>query len=869
MVEKIPDILGKRFRYVHDEGRVVDAVVQQSLGLHGGRSFIFVGLVDNTDEQVILKYPRPGEDVLKEYRIIREMRNTRAKDNLPSCWKTDIDGTTVLVMEMMAKNEQWQSLKNDGRIAPSEVVRGARQALFLLDCTHQKRIVNTDIKIENCFWCEGDRFVLLDWNEYAFFDRTIAKDEQERFDHLRRQNFLTILGFIYYMLIGVDLPNPIPIVESPEPEKWARSPYLLRKLIKELRSENGLLSFKELDLQLQSLENGLIKKERGDWATMLDQADQLISKEQISQEMLAEVKNILSLIFFAKAPEEIIERANLINDKIRDTKIHDDDALRTAEQEVIHLLEERRAEAAMRLGEKSMQDIHLPNSHKWKLAKLLSISKSIFDQIKAKEYLDPSDAKLVAAAINDVNGIAEISNHTIKQQLLALFEFFAECQEWVDSLFDLSESSYSKKIDKLNSFEQWMETKRGEEIAHPMTIQVVRSRIPDWDTHAMEQAIYVKQIAERRAALEDEFVRSVEKVMSQYGLSLEAAVDAVDDLVRNVPEEIAGTHKVEVIQNLQLQLRRKDWVLVLQMLKEEGSEVSSPLTKLYKEIINSQIKAWLANIEARKKYRPELDWLNKLFSLSKDDDLLNYDQSVAANIIEAYRRADRTDESSLLRCQELNIEPWMRSADDEALSADAFLKLVSLQQYKTEIEQAKSGFQSRIEGSASEIKQLIAVTENEKNKIEQLGEDLGNLEKVLNENINKLDSLSRARKRDMRNLISRIYEDYPKNLFEHPEWWQLLRSGRLGELEQRIAEYEKSSTDLDQAPIAEWKKRIELVKELDRFLQLEGTYKRKPDHLIEKEILLKMLVPVSIWRGAEEYHQKKHNEIYENFRSKK
>ena len=861
MGEKVPDIIGKSFQFKNDEEKLKKGIVQQSFGLHGGKSFIFYGVIDGTDERLIVKYPRSGEDVTEEFDILDRIRKTSEKEYVPGCWAIKIDKTPALAMELMPKSRQWQTLKIEQKITPVEIIKGLRQGIYLLDCAHKEGIINTDIKIENCFWFEGERFVLLDWNKFKKFPKFITGEKKEQFENLKRQNYLVLFNFAYYMLVGEDPLNPLPDLKSPEPQKWSCCPFTIRRLMIELRKKGNPLSFKELDLALGDLQRLLELKEKKNWNAILQEAESILQPGSLSISTTNEMENVISIVS-GNLPEEYKTRFAQIKQRMQDQITEYAQVLSGTEEEVLQMIAERRAEAALKTGEDALQKIPVTNNKKWNLSKIVSLSRVVYELVDESEYIAPSDAELIAASYKNPSGAKGISNSRVQKKINELYQLFDESDSWISEMNALVAESYEKKIEKVNEFESWFKDLSGKKIFHKSTLVILRSLIPDWDTGILKNAIEVKGRVERRLGMVQDFERSIENILIKCNGFSSDTIDSLDDVLKNASEDVINEPVYSIINTLQEFIKEQDWINALQTIKEKKNILNEELCRLYKRSLYSQINQWLVDISSRVKYKKDLfmlQLLSKIIDASEQNDaFLKIDQSML-RVLDIYNSADRNDENSLRECKKENIEPWMDSPADEVLSVDLFQRLLHLKEYQSDIEKAHESFISEIKSSQASIKELKEKAETEKDQVVELKRDLDEFNQIVNTSDEEIGKLSKDRKRKIHRLFQSINKEFPSDLHEKPEWWELLMEGSILTLERNIKDYQLSSVDREQVSLKEWETRIQLVKDLSDFQMLLQSYKKVPDYLQEKEALFKILIPGVIWEAARAYMKENNN----------
>ena len=849
MIDQIPDIVGKKFQYKDDLDRDVHAVVMQSFGLHGGKSYIFHGMIEGSDEKIIIKYPRAGEKAEEEYGALDKIKKTDAKGNVPSCWLASIDDKKVLVMELLPKSRQWQTLKFEKTIKPSEVINGLSQAISLTRMSHKQGIINTDLKIENCFWLEGGRFVLLDWNKYIKISHHVDDEQKDQYENLKRQNYRILVNFAYYMLCGENVINPLPDIHSSEPESWQRCPYVIRKIMHELQDNTKPYSYEEIILELDSLQNLLKLKEDGDFERIIEEAEKDLQTGVFTITILNEVENILSLLP-EKLPNQLVERRQIIKQRMRDETAQKEQVLQNTEQEIIAMLADRRAEAALKTAEAAVQNILLTNDKKWNLVKILSLSKVMYDMIDGSVYITNHDAEILSHSLENPMRVKQIEDSHVKKRVEELCKVFEEADEWIHKMGSAIESNYEGVLKLRADFKDWWGDIQAQKIMHDEARVIFLSLIPDWDYRILENSIHIREKRKGQNEMVEKFIKSLENALIQDPSN---AMRNIDEILGNADDEMMIEPIYEVVNYLQDDIRAQNWVRALQRIAEKQIILGNELTRLYKKHISTQLDNWLRSIEGRLKFRKELLSLTQIMKFIEPDSSSYQLVEKFQDHINVFMNADRESRDSLEACIRMQIEPWMETSDDDILSVDSFLRLLNIRDYKKTLDECRSGFKEQLALSPEIIKEIREKAESEEHEVAELQRQFNEMNRVIEDSEQAMNKITSEGKRKIQDLFARINKEYPNSLRENPYWWNLLVDGKLDELENEIREYRQSSTDTELIAMNEWEDRLKQVKELSEFQLLLQNLKKKPDFIIEHEALLRIIFPNMMWEAAKNY----------------
>ena len=847
MNEKIPDILGKQISFTDDLGKRKYATIQQSFGLHGGKSFIFLALRDEKPEQLIVKYPKPGDSITDEFEILEKIHATDFAENLPKCWISDLNGIPILVMEFLQKSRQWQTLKLEQQITNVEILKSLLQAIKLIDISHKSGIINTDLKIENCYWMEGDRFVLLDWNKFEKISRNPDKVEKEKIENLKRQNYIDILYFAYYMLTGEKPTNPLPELNCPEPQAWRNSPYVIRRTIHDLK-KGELLSINELESRFGILLDLLEKVEKKDWQALILEAESSIHNGEISLSHSMKIEDILSVLP-SDLPEDYKNQILEIRDRLNDKKRSQTQLIRIAEQEMVEFIRDRKPSAAMKTGEQAIQRINLPDNKKWRIVKILSIAKCMNDSIGESIYVNQEDAKIIADSIDKPQLSSRLSDGEFSERIDKTLKILTTCDSWIMKLIETKGDDYSELLKNYQELHEWIE-KAIEIKKYPDEFHsIFYSNFPNWDLDDLRTCEVSKTRIKRQAAMQNEFLDEINTHLIRAGFNGYPA-DEITNILINAPDEVHQTSYFSCMGEINGLIESQNWIDLLILIGEKKKILGIELTNNLVRAIKSSIDAWLLGKTDTKLYAPELLIISQVIEISKKNGLDLSGKNFFEEKIKAYLNVRMDDSVSLKKCEELGLEPWMKNSSELDFSVENLLTLNEKKEYQKNLDSLRGYFSGINEKNENNVIKIREMADEEERKVKELYDQCEKTAQLVENTQEKINNLSKESESEIKKSLDKIYKGFVSERTENPEWWEMFLSGNLIRLESEIRSRRNTSSKVDIAKLDEWTFRIRLVRDLTEIIRIVNNTKKPSSELMGKEALLKIVIPEMYWDVA-------------------
>jgi hypothetical protein len=677
-----PNKIGSRVSYQWSSGsgdtpnEAATAILTEYLS-GGTTAWVFKGKVEgDTEDTVVVKLSKPGENHSKEWEALSVLRKTAAGRNVPRAGLgTLLAGETVVVMEYLPPGRQWLNLRNEDRLSEAQLYEAARQAAALLAEAQKAGFVNLDIKHEVYYWLSEGRTVHRDWNRLEWRrGHTSEGDSNKGFRQARIEAVKSLLKLVFLTLTGQHVPFPPPSLGASKPEAWMNAPWVLQRAILDAWSEDGL-SESEAETRFAILTSAA----RHEWNALLDRAESWI--ESSAEDLRAAVNQVRDVVWVLSEDTTLgevdLERLDRLEKWLEDSTGHSQ--VEAACKRVIGLIKSLDFVGASDIAQNSIQKLPVPLKRCWPLAVWHAVATECARLVDAGVLIQPEP--LIDSFLKDTEApLHLLGNDAVIQAFVRLREQIQESEK----VRALAQGAY-RAASAQSRLEKFMIVReRLEVISLPEpALKVLRARLPTgWDDFPA---------LEMEAAAETRYVESAEKIAQACNLLEHANRDTrlgefVQEVQRIVNEPAGNVAARADMAVLTIQRANRfaiagQWRIALDLLP---APAISGLVARYRERLLQEIQYWLESLDHRIIYAPDLEQIMRLKEWWQENipaeanELFNRLNSRLVIALDA--RQNRYNHHALSKCHDAKVEPWMLSGEGTAQSVEFFLRVLDFEE---------------------------------------------------------------------------------------------------------------------------------------------------------------------------------------------
>ena len=715
----------------------------------GRKSFTY--RAENSEQKkYIIKLPKPGYDCNEELEVLSIIaKYPEVAKNIPEYFSGEMQvrypghesrgEIKFIALEYLENENQWESLKSSEQFQQREIIEASIQAAKLFKFTHEKGIVNTDIKTSNFYWVNNVRFVLIDWNTIEKIRSRISDQEAVRKNNIKKQqNYVILFNYLYKIMVGSNPPEPLPEVND-NVEGWNSIPLIFKRIMSSSRKQTGfeperIINKLEFWLKLVDL------KRSSDWVGM----DNLANEYQIRMDTLS-AKELLEFW-----PENISNDIDIERDKIQKWIIKKNEQkkalLQESYEDAWRHLRDNRVDTARKICEKILDDPYLEEKDKWGVAKCYALTTCIV-QLSNIVHLTSKDMDTILDSFINSNKVLKkaLSNIEAENKIKLLFAHMTEADKNV-ALYrhDINSMGLEEQISKIQKVDHWLDEVKRYEILPIRTIKIFMSFKPDFDLASRKRE---KDFVDQRKK-KQEIISNIKSELNEIiGVAQKGAypVNAIEQIIykdQTTKESIEEDFELRKIFRAHLYMVKEQIDSALLIL-DEAKKLFSFDNKLlldYQQLLINNAILRLSNFKDKVLYRSDIELVKNLNKYLINQPGTNFllDNELQERI-SAARQIETSDLSSIKRCQELKVEPYCYSSLDPLLT-ERILIMKETKSFEQEIgklenefqrnEKLFSGIDNRIKALRDKTKKLQDLRQSVKNASEFLIDEYRNVEET-------------------------------------------------------------------------------------------------------------------------------------------